>query len=215
MSGRVVAHIVPSGWLMVIVRSAESWDDSSRETQHMEANELHRRAQSVFASVLAQVTDDDLDRATPCGEWNVAALVQHLLDGHRWVVGMGGGEPPTADDTDRQAAFATLSGAAQAMFDAPDGMTRTFDLPFGTVSGSVFASIRSGDAYAHAWDLATAIGASTDLDPEVGEAVHAATAPFLSPALRGDGKPFGDEQPCGPDRPMADRLAAFLGRTVS
>lgn len=180
----------------------------------MHADELHRRAQAVFAGVLAQVTADDLGRPTPCEGWDVAGLVQHLLDGHRRVLALAGVEAPAVDDTDRLAAFDTLAEAACAVFDAPDGLTRPFELPFGTVPGAVFAAIRSGDAYAHAWDLATAIGVDTDLDHEVGEAVLAATAPVLLPALRGPGRPFEAERPCPPDRPVADRYAAFTGRTV-
>lgn len=181
----------------------------------MQPNELHRRAQAVFAGVLAQVTDDDLARPTPCAGWDVAALVQHLLDGYRRVIAASGGVAPPVDDSDRPAAFDALSDAACQVFDAPDGLTRPFELPFGTVPGAVFASIRAGDVYAHAWDLATAIGADTDLDAEIGEAVHAATAPILPPTLRGEGMPFGVEQPCPPGRPIADRYAAFTGRTVS
>ncbi len=181
----------------------------------MQPNELHRRAHAVFADVLAQVTDADLGRPTPCADWDVAGLVQHLLDGHRRVLAAAGAAAPEVEDDDRVAAFAALADAASAVFDAPDGLTRPFELPFGTVPGAVFAAIRSGDGYAHAWDLATAIGADTDLDREVGEAVHAATSPFLSPALRGEGKPFGAEQPCAADRPIADRYAAFVGRSVS
>jgi len=181
----------------------------------MEANELHRRSHRVFESVLEQVTPDHAGLPTPCEGWDVATLVQHLLDGHRRVIAAAGGTPPDIDDGDQLSSFRTLAAAAQAVFDAPDGLTRPFELPFGVVPGAVFAAIRSGDGYAHAWDLATAIGADTDLDPEVGEAVAAATSPFLSPALRGDGKPFGPEQPCPEDRPIADRYAAFVGRRVS
>jgi len=35
------------------------------------------------------------------------------------------------------------------------------------------------------------------------------------PGLRGDGRPYGEEQLCGDERPVADRLAAFLGRELS
>jgi hypothetical protein len=35
------------------------------------------------------------------------------------------------------------------------------------------------------------------------------------PGLRGVGGPYGEEQPCGDDRPVADRVAAFLGRGLS
>jgi uncharacterized protein (TIGR03086 family) len=180
----------------------------------MDANELHARAQQVYAAVLAHVTDDDLGKPTPCTEWDVASLIDHINAGNARVVAAGGGEPPELPG-DRITAHATSWAGAQAVFDAPDGLTQPFQLPFGEVPGSVFATIRAGDLYSHAWDLATAIGADTDLDHEVGEAVLARTAPFLSPALRGEGRPFGTEQPCAADRPVADRVAAFVGRQVS
>jgi hypothetical protein len=37
----------------------------------------------------------------------------------------------------------------------------------------------------------------------------------MRPELRGEGKPFADEQPCPPDATPSDALAAFLGRTVA
>jgi len=72
--------------------------------------------------------------------------------------------------------------------------------------------IRTTDVLTHAWDLAAATGQSTDLDPEVATKMLAVARKVVQPAFRGPGRPFGAEQPCSPDRPPADRLAAFLGR---
>lgn len=179
----------------------------------MTPSELHARAQQVFAGVLATVTEADVARPTPCAEWDVASLIDHVVAGNCRVIALSGGSPPELP-ADRVEAHAVAATGAQAVFDAPDAMTVPYELPFGTVPGAVFVAIRSGDLYAHAWDLATAIGADTDLDREVGEAVLAATAPILPPTLRGEGRPFGVEQPCRGDRPIADRYAAFVGRRV-
>jgi uncharacterized protein (TIGR03086 family) len=179
----------------------------------MQPSEAHARAQAVFAGVLANVTDDQLDLPTPCEKWSVAKLIAHVEGGNQWVAGLGGREafePPA----DRVAAHAATSAEAQAVFEADDGMTRMFDLPFGTLPGAAFAMIRAGVLYTHSWDLATAIGVPTDLDAELGEAIFAATSPFLGDSLRGDGRPFGVAQPCAESRPMADRMAAFLGRKI-
>src|SRR5262245_54378673 len=175
---------------------------------------MHARGQAAFAGVLAQVTDADLARSTPCTNWTVADLIQHVTGGNEWVAGLAGREPVELP-TERVAAHAASSVEAQAVFDASDGLTRTFDHPIGAMPGALFATIRAGDVYAHAWDLATAIDADTDLDPELGEAIYAATSPLLGDSLRGEGRPFGIEQSCPPDRPIADRMAAFLGRAVT
>lgn len=69
---------------------------------------------------------------------------------------------------------------------------------------------------AHAWDLAIATGQPTNLDPELADYVLAFSKQMTSrPVLRGDGRRFGAEQPCGDERPAADRVAAFLGRELS
>ena len=93
-------------------------------------------------------------------------------------------------------------------------MSTTFKLPFGEIPGQVFIGMRTSDVLTHAWDLATATGQSTDLDPELAAEQLAAVHAFVGPQFRGPGMPFGDEQPCASERAPADQLAAFLGRKV-
>ena len=52
----------------------------------MNANEHHARAHQVYAAVLAHVTDADLAKPTPCAEWDVAALIDHINAGNAQVV---------------------------------------------------------------------------------------------------------------------------------
>ena len=114
------------------------------------------------------------------------------------------------------AAHRASAKAAQETFTAPEGLTRTYQLPIGEVPGTVFIELRTSDLLAHAWDLSVATGQPTDLDPELAEYVLAFSRQMMSrPGLRGDGRPFGEEQPSGDERPAADRVAAFLGRKLS
>lgn len=175
---------------------------------------MHRRAQQVFTEVATQVGDRDLATQTPCSQWTVLDLLKHVQDGNQATVGHLGGSEVPLPDGDRGQQLAAAAERAHEAFAAPGALDGTVQLGFGEIPVGVFAAIRSGDLYAHAWDLATALETSTDLDPELGAAVMAATAPVLSPALRADGGPFGPEQPCGEDRSQADRFAAFLGRSV-
>jgi uncharacterized protein (TIGR03086 family) len=180
----------------------------------MDAAHMHERAQTVFAEVLERVDDGDLEAPTPCTDWTVGDLIQHVIDGNRTTVERMGRTPTELPVGGRVAVHRAAAEQANAVFRDPGWRERAVELPFGTLPAPVFAGIRSGDLYAHAWDLATAIGANRDLDPELGDAIFAVTAPVLGPALRGAGRPFADEQPCAADRPIADRLAAFLGRRV-
>ena len=87
-------------------------------------------------------------------------------------------------------------------------------MPFADLPGAIYASIATGDAFAHGWDLARAIGRSTDLDPELAGQLIAAIGPMLPEQMRGpDGQaPFGPAVAVPADAPAADQLAGFLGR---
>jgi uncharacterized protein (TIGR03086 family) len=173
----------------------------------------HRQALDVFASVLANVRDDQLGGPTPCADWDVQALIDHVVQGNAWVAALA--EQPVGDlPQGRDAAFARTAEAAQAVFAASDGLTRTFNLPFGAFPGTAFIGLRTTDVLTHAWDLAKATGQPTDLAPDLAAEALEASRMRIQPAFRGPGMPFGPEQPCGDDRPVADRLAAFLGRSV-
>ena len=176
----------------------------------------HQRGQEAFAGVLANVGPDDLSAPTPCTEWTVADLIEHVLGGNERVVQWAGvqEQPPARPDSLIDAHRAGAS-AAQQVFARPGGMTAMFELPFGQVPGNVFIRMRSTDLLTHAWDLAAATGQSTDLDPELATyLLDAVREAGIRPDFRGPGKPFGDEQACPSDRPPADQLAAFLGRRV-
>lgn len=172
----------------------------------------HQRAQDVFASVLERVAPDQSDAPTPCEGWKVRDIVAHVIAGNSRMAGLAPSEP--AEWPALVEAFSDSSRAAQDSFAAADGLTRTFEMPFGSVPGSVMVGMRATDLAAHAWDLARATGQPTDLDPELAEQLLAVARQRLQPSFRGPGKPFGDEKPCDPSRPSADRLAAFLGRAV-
>jgi len=177
--------------------------------------DAHQRAQDTFAGVLANVGPDQLGAPTPCSEWTIQDLIEHVLGGNE-LVGPWGGSPDeaAARPDDLVAAHRAAAAAAQAVFAGPDGLTTMFKLPFGELPGQLFIGLRTTDVLTHAWDLAAATGQSTDLDPELATQQLAAVRAFVGPQFRGPGKPFQDEEPCSSERALADQLAAFLGRKV-
>lgn len=174
----------------------------------------HQRAQDVFASVLASVEPRQLDAPTPCAEWTVRDLIEHVIGGNeRVAIRAGLRTEPAARPGGLGEAHQAAAAAAQAVFAAPGGMTTMFELPIGQMPGSAFIRMRTTDALVHAWDLARATGQPTDLDPALAAGLLAASR-GMPVTLRGPGKFFGEAQPCSQDQPPADQLAAFLGRTL-
>jgi hypothetical protein len=69
----------------------------------------------------------------------------------------------------------------------------------------------------HGWDLARALGRSTDLDPELADVLREHAVPRLPDSFRGtdDDALYRPPVAAPPDATAADRLAADLGRTSS
>lgn len=174
------------------------------------------------AVLVGSVSDDQLTRSTPCRSWNVAALVDHVVEDLRqFTVRATGGRPDWSAPArpagpDRLGAF--RAGAAE-LLDAwrrAGDLTGTMQLPgLGEVPARFPVDQQIAEFAVHAWDLAAATGQRLELDPEVAEAALAWARAALRPEFRGseeEGKAFGPEVPAAPDAPAADRLAAFFGR---
>jgi uncharacterized protein (TIGR03086 family) len=175
----------------------------------------HQRAQDTFAQVLVNVRSDQLSSPTPCSEWDVKALIAHVIAGNQRVVERAGGQVSPLPE-DFGAAHRVSAQEAQETFAEPEALSRAYQLPIGEIPGSTFIELRTSDLLTHAWDLAVATGQSTDLDPELADYVVAFSKKMMSrPGLRGDGRPYGEEQPSDNQRSPADRVAALLGRKLS
>jgi uncharacterized protein (TIGR03086 family) len=153
--------------------------------------------------LLAAVTPNDLGRQTPCSEWTVADLSDHVVNS---VAGMAvmanGGQPDWAASTHHDDPAAALDREGRALVEALDAGNGAF--PEGMAAAELAV---------HTYDLATALGRTTaDLDPEVAEVGHAFITASMSDDMRGGA--FGPEQPAPDDADAYERIAAFAGRSV-
>jgi uncharacterized protein (TIGR03086 family) len=177
----------------------------------MEPLEFHREALGVAQQVIDAVDPSQFQLPTPCDEWNLRQLVEHMIAGNRRIAGdpPADGEDVIGDDL--SAAYAAAAARAAATFEAPGGLDGTFKLSFGEVPGQVAVVARATDQLAHSWDLAKATGMSTDLSPAMYvtglEVLRQRFAKFgRNPAT------YADEQQPPVGASAADRFAAFAGR---
>jgi uncharacterized protein (TIGR03086 family) len=143
--------------------------------------EQYEHALAEFGSRVELVKDDQWSAATPCADWDVRALVAHLVDECRWVPFLlGGGRvadagdrfagDPLGDDPGR--AWREASDAARAAFAAEGALDATVALAYGETSARDYIWEMTVDATVHAWDLARGIGADDRLDPELVRRIH-------------------------------------------
>jgi uncharacterized protein (TIGR03086 family) len=132
----------------------------------MDPIDMYRRATDGALAVMQSVTPDQMTLPTPCTEWSVQDLIDHMTGSTAYLRAALAGqpfEPPTATTTNdfTDGATAVLSGLV-----APSALERVCMSPLGfewTISHAVMGTIM--DTLIHTWDLATATGRSTALDP--------------------------------------------------
>ncbi len=143
--------------------------------------EQYEHALTEFDSRVAQVGDDQWRNGTPCTEWDVRALVAHVVDEQRWAPFLlGGGTVADAGDrfaddalgADPKAAWRQASAAAGSAFEADGALDQPVSLSFGETSARDYLWQMTVDAAVHAWDLARGIGADDQLDHELVRRIH-------------------------------------------
>ncbi len=165
--------------------------------------------------IIAGTRPDQLDDPTPCTDWDVRALLNHMIGGNLIVAATvaGAPSPDRSRDfvgADHVSAYRSSVKELAAAIREHDVLAGRYQLPFGEVSGAQLVTLRANDTLVHAWDLARATGQPRDIDPDL---CDWSMSVFRSiPMRRGEGGPFGPERTAPPDAGPADRLAAFVGR---
>jgi uncharacterized protein (TIGR03086 family) len=162
------------------------------------------RAGDGFLLRLRQVTPDQWDDATPCGDWGVRDLAQHVLGGSQMAIVLAdGGTREDAieaiaaplDETDPVAAIEAVFAAEAEAFGRAEVLERVLPHPAADLPGADVLGFRITDRAVHTWDLARATGQDESLDPDVLRVVWAGVEPMVpmlaSLGIFGDG-PSGD-----------------------
>lgn len=177
-----------------------------------------RTAAATFTAVADRIADDQLTAPTPCADYDVAALVGHLLHWGPSLVGAGAKEvvPPEGDElpadpstwrTDLRAHVDRLAAA----WSAPEAWAGTthmggpMEMPADLVGGMVL-----GELVVHGWDLARATGQDpawphdllVDLLAEVGRSAELGRQMGV----------YGPEVEVPAGAPPLDRVLALTGR---
>ncbi len=182
------------------------------------------RSYEHAAVVTAGVRADQAGASTPCPDYDVATLVDHMVGAGWRAAALGRGEPPTGaefphvelGDAAEQLRRAAKEAEAAWADDARLGATVT--MPWGEVyTGSTLVDMYLAELAAHAWDLAVSTGQLDRLDPLLAPVALDAARAMLKPEYRdlmGAGSPFGAEVEAPADATEWERFAAFMGRRI-
>jgi uncharacterized protein (TIGR03086 family) len=178
-----------------------------------------QRVLDIAEAVILKITPEDLDKPTPCSEWTVRELANHMTGVCLMFGRAAGGEaiterPAPADliGDNPGAAYVKAAEADGEAWSAPGAVERTVTVPAGQLPGSVALSINTVDQLLHACDLARALGHDVVIPDDLAESALGFMKGFLTPDRRGPGKAFGQEVAVAADAPVQQRLLAFAGR---
>jgi len=184
----------------------------------MEIVELHDRALEATTAIVANVDAAQFGAPTPCAEFDVRALLNHMVVGNYRFAKIACGEPaeavPLTGDyvhDDALTSYRESAAAVSEAWRAPGALERTARLPIGDFPGTFALGIHTVEAIVHGWDLAKATGQPTELDPELYE-VAWRNSKDIDESFRGSGRPFGPVVPAPPGASETDKLMAWLGR---
>jgi len=124
------------------------------------------RALHGTGNLVVGVRQDQWTDGTPCPDWDVRALVNHLVYGTRTFTGilLGDKPPPQSEirtmrDRDQLGddPVAAYRGSADKLVEAlrqPGVLTRSFPSPLGSIPGAAIGQLRITETLVHGWDLA-------------------------------------------------------------
>ncbi|MET9920707.1 TIGR03086 family metal-binding protein [Streptomyces sp. NPDC006435] len=177
-------------------------------------SELLGAAAERAVPVLNGIDDSSLEAPTPCAEYDVRALINHLFQVVVNFQALAAREPadfggtPDVVTGDWRARFAEETDklvAAWAVPGAEEGTAGAMGLPARTVGNMVL-----GDLTVHAWDLARATGQDFAPDASVLDEIGPALA-AMAPMAR-EAKVFGEPHPVPEGAGPFERALALTGR---
>jgi uncharacterized protein (TIGR03086 family) len=178
-----------------------------------------QKSANATATIARGIRPEQLDNPTPCDEWNVQDLINHLTGSLDYFKARGLGEdsgpPQSAPPTPYDETIKRLEAAAMATAAAwrrPGALEQTIKTGAGEMPGSAMANLALSEMLTHTWDLARATGQRLSADDVDVNGVLAGMKQSLKPEARKPG--FAPELQAPQEAPPIDRLAAFLGRQL-
>ncbi|MGA5816816.1 TIGR03086 family metal-binding protein [Kitasatospora sp. NPDC094028] len=132
----------------------------------------YSQALAAFDERVRLITPGQWDSPTPCADWSVRDLVNHLTGEQLWVPELlmgatisevGGRFDGDLLGSDPVAAWTAAARAAEHAFAVPGATELIVHLSDGDASGRYYLDQLTTDLVIHSWDLATGLGHGTRL----------------------------------------------------
>ncbi|MFC7303329.1 TIGR03086 family metal-binding protein [Streptomyces monticola] len=187
---------------------------------HKALLERHSQALDVFTGRVHQIGAGQWEAPTPCTDWTVHDLVNHLAAEQLWV-------PPLVRDgatmesvgerfdgdvlgPDPAGTWDTAAAASRAAFAEPGALDRTVQLSYGDTPAAHYCAQMVTDLVVHTWDLSRATGADERLPTDLVDFAVREVSPYAAELAKSGLFAAPVEPP--PDADVQTKLLCLLGR---
>jgi uncharacterized protein (TIGR03086 family) len=188
----------------------DPWATGGEELDHLSAAEA---SWALCQQVMRALTPAHRELPTPCSEFTVHELVEHIVGSVRSLGGMAGAQVP--EDVQASSAEDYLAQAVEPALAAWRARGVDGDVPFfgRDAPAALPAGILSLEFFIHAWDFARATDQPFDPAAPLTAFVTGLAEQIIRPDNRGDGKGFAAIVTPAHDDPVT-ALMAFTGRST-
>ena len=192
----------------------------------MDTLDALQQATAATDKIVTGVQPSQLDSSTPCSEWNVRQLLNHMLGSMELGSALlsdtapdekaapPGGVPAVdlvGDDPSR--AYRSSSDRLLGIAGAPGALDTVHKTPLGEMPGAALGGILGLDLFVHGWDLARTTNQDATWDQDLAAHVLAYAEQTIQPEMRADGGFVGPMVEVDANASPMDHLLGFMGRT--
>jgi uncharacterized protein (TIGR03086 family) len=166
---------------------------------------------AVLLQVLGPITSADRPKQTPCRDFTVHQLAEHLFGTLSFIGGLAGAEVVRTPQPTLEAAVAEVAQQVNEAW-AKRGLEGSVTANGGELPATMAVGILNLEYLVHAWDFAQATGQDLHVSEEVAQFVHD-LGEVIIPGAR-EGGSFGPASEVGERAPVLERLIALSGRVA-
>lgn len=184
----------------------------------MDAKQLFSTAAKQASHCINNVHSDQLASPTPCSEWDLKTLLNHIVYELAWVPDMLEGKTVADVGTrhdgdllgsDPAAAWKSVLQKAEDAVERAD-LDATVHLSYGDASADHYIREIASDVAIHGWDVGQSIKCNVILDDAVAKAIYDFTLPRIDELVANGA--IAEALPVAATESIQTRLLGLLGR---
>lgn len=184
----------------------------------MDTKTLFAKTIESAAGCIKHIRVDEYDNPTPCSEWNLNQLLNHLVYELVWMPPLLEGQTITEVgdqfegdliSDDPQGAWQKAADAALAAVEKAD-LSAVVHVSAGDITAEQYIKEMSNDVLIHGWDIGQALHCSVVFDEAVAQADYDNMTPLIQ-SFREHGA-IGDEVQVADNATIQTKLLAIMGR---